>query len=152
METETNDKTPNCGGQVDAGDDTMDWEGCNDREGAMAAMQSGGLTGSTRPAVVCLCGSTRFKSEYEKANRDETLAGKIVLSIGCDFKSDDAIGLSENDKKRLDELHLRKIDLADEVLILNVGQYIGESTSRELEYARKHGKTVRFLESYADGL
>ena len=54
--------------------------------------------------------------------------------------------VTDEQKVKLDELHLRKIDLADEVLILNVGGYIGESTGRELAYARQHGKTIRFLE------
>src|SRR5205085_10771505 len=75
------------------------------------------LPGRRTPIIVCLCGSTRFGEAFRKANLEETLAGKIVLSIGCDFKSDDALGLTEADKERLDELHLRKIDLADEVLI-----------------------------------
>jgi cell division protein FtsB len=56
------------------------------------------------------------------------------------------VGITPEDKQRLDELHKRKIDLADEVLILNVGGYIGESTKSELEYARANGKTIRFLE------
>ena len=99
-----------------------------------------------KPTIVCLCGSTRFGEAFRKANLEETLKGKIVLSIGCDFKSDDALGLTEDDKKRMDELHLKKIDLADEVLILNVGGYIGESTRRELEYAKRNGKSIRFLE------
>lgn len=98
------------------------------------------------PTIVCLCGSTRFGDAFREANLRETLAGKIVLSIGCDFKSDQALGLTQEDKDRLDRLHLRKIDLADEVLILNVGGYIGESTTRELAYARSMGKPVRFLE------
>ena len=100
----------------------------------------------TWPTVVCLCGSTRFGEAFRNANLRETLAGKIVLSIGCDFKSDDALGLTDDDKRRMDALHLQKIDLADEVLILNVGGYIGESTERELTYARQQGKFVRFLE------
>ena len=99
-----------------------------------------------KPIIVCLCGSTRFSQAFREANLRETLAGKIVLTIGCEWHSDQALGLTEADKHRLDELHLRKIDLADEVLILNVGKYIGESTGRELEYARSQGKTVRFLE------
>jgi len=99
-----------------------------------------------RPIIVCLCGSTRFSEAFRTANLKETLNGKIVLSIGCDFKSDDALGLTEEDKVRLDELHLRKIDLADEVLILNVDDYIGESTRKELHYALKNGKQIRFLE------
>jgi hypothetical protein len=102
-----------------------------------------------RPTIVCLCGSTRFGEAFRKANFDETLAGRIVLSIGCDFKSDDALGLTAEDKVRLDQLHFRKIDLADEVLILNVDGYIGESTSNELAYAFWRGRKIRFLDEQA---
>lgn len=98
------------------------------------------------PTIVCLCGSTRFGDAFREANLQETLAGKIVLSIGCDFKSDQALGLTEKDKERLDELHLRKIDLADEVLVLNVNGYIGISTRHEIEYAEQQGKQIRYLE------
>jgi hypothetical protein len=103
-----------------------------------------------RPTIVCLCGSTRFSEAFHEANLRETLAGKIVLSIGCDFKSDKDLELAgqltQEDKVRLDELHLRKIDLADEVLILNVNGYVGESTHRELNYAIVHDKHIRWLE------
>lgn len=99
-----------------------------------------------RPTIVCLCGSTRFSEAFQKANFDETLAGRIVLTIGCDFKSDAGLGLTDADKVRLDELHKRKIDLADEVLVLNVGGYIGSSTRGEIEYATAQGKRVRYLE------
>lgn len=102
-----------------------------------------------RPIVVCLCGSTRFSDAFRAANLSETLAGRIVLTIGCDFKSDDALGLTKEDKERMDILHLRKIDMADEVLILNVGDYLGDSTLREIRYARYFGKRVRFLEPHA---
>ncbi len=105
-----------------------------------------------QPTIVCLCGSTRFSDAFHEANLRETLAGKIVLSIGCDFKSDADLQLAgeltAEDKARLDELHLRKIDLADEVLILNVGGYIGQSTLNELLYAQAHNKRIRFLEQY----
>ncbi len=102
-----------------------------------------------RPVIVCLCGSTRFHEAFRQANLRETLRLKIVLTIGCDFKGDDALGLSPTVKQQLDELHLRKIDLADEIVVLNVGGYIGQSTRREIAYARKYGKRVRFLESGA---
>jgi len=102
-----------------------------------------------RPTIVCLCGSTRFSEAFRKANLEETLAGKIVLTIGCDFKSDDALGLPPEMKEKLDELHLKKIDMAHEVLILNVDGYIGESTTRELVHALRQGKKVRFLEERA---
>jgi len=88
---------------------------------------------------------------YREANLRETLAGSIVLTIGCDTKSDDALGLTPQDKARLKILHLDKIDLADEVLVLNVGNYIGESTALEIEYARSRGKKVRFLETGQPG-
>lgn len=101
------------------------------------------------PLIVCLCGSTRFSDAFREANLRETLAGRIVLSIGCDFKSDQGLDLTEADKARLDELHLRKIDLADEILVLNVGGYIGESTRREIDYAMRIGRRVRYLESIA---
>jgi len=101
---------------------------------------------TARPIVVCLCGSTRFKEAFDQANLEETLAGRIVLSVGSYLRSDQELGLSPETKARLDELHLRKIHLADEVLVLNVGGYIGDSTRRELEYARQQGKRVRSLE------
>ena len=100
------------------------------------------------PTIVCLCGSTRFGDAFRAANLRETLAGKIVLTVGCDFKSDDALGLTAEDKCRLDRLHLHKIDLADEILVLNVGDYIGESTANEIGYARFRGKPLRFLEPF----
>lgn len=103
------------------------------------------------PTIVTLCGSTRFPEAFRRANLTETLAGRIVLSIGCDTKSDDALQLQPGDKERLDELHLAKVELADEVLILNVDGYIGESTRRELEHARRLGKLVRWLEPIRGG-
>lgn len=98
------------------------------------------------PLVVCLCGSGRFRDAFEQAEFDETLAGKIVLTIGCNCHDVARSEQLKQHKPMLDQLHLRKIDLADEVLILNVGGYIGESTRRELDYARTHGKRVRFWE------
>lgn len=102
--------------------------------------------------IVCLCSSTRFSEAYQRANLDHTLAGHIVLTIGCDMRTDAALfeGLPETTlnaiKAGLDVLHLDKIAMADEVHILNVGGYIGESTTRELVYAQQLGKKITFLE------
>jgi hypothetical protein len=104
------------------------------------------------PIRVCLCGSTRFMQAFQEANLRETLAGKIVLSIGCDTKSDHDLALGPVDKTALDLLHLFKIDLADEILVLNVGGYVGESTRREIDYARMQGKRVRWLEPMEEGV
>lgn len=99
----------------------------------------------TKPKIVCLCGSTRFGEAFRQASRSETLAGHIVLSVGL-LGHEEGLDMNGPVKAMLDELHLRKIDLADEVLFLNVGGYIGQSTARELAYAREAGKVVRFLE------
>lgn len=99
-----------------------------------------------KTTIVCLCGSTKFKQEFIQANFAETMAGKIVLTVGWFSHTDGNIFTpSLEEKIALDALHKRKIDLADEVLILNVGGYIGESTRSELEYAKAHGKTIRYL-------
>jgi hypothetical protein len=106
-----------------------------------------------RPTIVVLCGSTRFSDAFRQANLDLTLAGNIVLTIGCDMRSDAEVFAGYSDqglalvKARLDELHKRKIDLADEVLVLNVGGYVGESTRGEVEYAQELGRPVRYLEA-----
>lgn len=104
------------------------------------------------PPIVCLCGSTRFGKAFDDANCRYTLDGWIVLSIGCNMKSDSELfgHLPPEELARikagLDELHKRKIDLAGQVYVLNVGGYIGESTASEIAYAKAHGKSVIYLE------
>lgn len=92
--------------------------------------------------VVCLCGSTRFRDKFTEANRRETMAGRIVVAPGVFAHSGDP--LTDEDKRRLDELHLRKIDMADSVLVVNPGGYIGDSTRREIAYAERTGKQVDY--------
>lgn len=111
----------------------------------------------TRPTIVVLCGSTRFPEAFRKATATETLAGKIVVSIGCNMRTDtDLFGDLPDEqladiKTRLDELHKRKIDLADEVLVVSdASGYYGESTRSEIEYAEKVGKPVYYLEPPAE--
>lgn len=104
------------------------------------------------PEVVVLCGSTRFYDEFQKANYDLTMQGKIVLSVGFYPHSKakaghgEGVGHDSHEKTMLDELHKRKIDLADRVFVLNVGGYIGELTKSEIEYALDHGKPIDWLE------
>lgn len=99
-----------------------------------------------RPEIVVLCGSTRFSEAWAKARYDLTLAGKIVLTIGCDTYSDEGLGIPSEQKAKLDALHLRKIDLADRVLVLNMDGYLGASTKCEIAYANRHGKPVDYLQ------
>jgi hypothetical protein len=91
-----------------------------------------------RPQIVCLCGSTRFYEQFMEVNLSETIAGRIVLAPGFFVHRPDTplgrvVGCTPEQKVALDELHKRKIDLADEVYVLNVGGYIGESTRSEIE-------------------
>lgn len=108
-----------------------------------------------RPIVVCLCGSTRFWKEFQRASLSETLAGKIVLSIGAASGTDDDhfgnLPREEYDqvKEMLDRLHLHKIDLADEILVLSQDGYIGSSTRKEIDYAISVGRRVRWAEESA---
>lgn len=90
-----------------------------------------------RPEIVCLCGSMRFADEMREVNRDLTIAGAIVVAPG----DADAV-ITHEQKAALDALHLRKIDLADRVLVVNPDGYVGESTRREIDYARAAGKPV----------
>lgn len=100
-----------------------------------------------RPEIVCLCGSMRFADEMRAANRDLTLAGVIVLAPG-ELGSPGEVGEvpTAEQKAVLDALHLSKIDLADRVLVVNPGGYVGESTSREIAHARAGGKPVSFTD------
>lgn len=100
------------------------------------------------PTIVTLCGSTRFRDAYAKAYREESLAGKIVLSVGVLFHADDeSLRANGPEKVALDVLHFRKIEISDEILVLNVGGYIGESTMNEINYAKKLGKRIRYLQA-----
>ena len=99
--------------------------------------------------VVTLCGSTRFKDEFYKVQKELTLKGYIVISVGLYGHSGDTEvwenmdeGTLTKTKEMLDDMHKRKIDMADEIYVINVGGYIGESTKSEIEYAKKHEKNL----------
>lgn len=91
--------------------------------------------------IITLCGSTRFKSEFERINRILTLRGHIVLAPGV-FGHVDAIPLSPQEKQVLDELHLQKISMSQAIYVIDVDGYIGESTRSEIEYAKQYEKPV----------
>ncbi len=129
---------------------------------------------SERPLKVCLCGSTRFENAYKDALREETLKGRIVLSVGL-LGHGEGLDMDGPVKAMLDELPLRKIDEADCVRVVHqniavcsrcekptdshlrddgttrcCGQswkgkdYWGESTQREITYATLKGKPVHY--------
>lgn len=94
--------------------------------------------------VITLCGSTRFKQDFERVNKELTLAGNIVISVGCFGHSGDVF--TDEQKAMLDDIHKRKIDMADAIYVINKNGYIGSSTRSEIEYAREHNKEVYFME------
>lgn len=115
------------------------------------AFPTGGNRDFTRhPNIICLCGSTRFIEQFAIQTWELERKGNIVL--GCTLlpewycKTPSHFGEATGTKEQCDELHKRKIDLADEVLVLNIDGYIGDSTRSEIEYAVRTGKPVRYLE------
>lgn len=138
------------------------------------------MVGLSFPTIVTLCGSSRFKEAFERAAKIEELAGRLVFTIGFFGHHEPGFDMDEtkagSPKAKVDELHLRKIDLSDEILVINplchlcnrcgkpcevntklgcssccsapfgTGRYIGASTIREIEYAKRCGKVVRFFE------
>lgn len=152
-----------CGGKgyeyMDDGEGDVVAEGCDCRTYAQMLLQQMPegeqlvkriMSIERVPTIVCLCGSTRFYEEFQRANFRETMAGRIVLSVGfyphaVSKAHGEDVGITADEKTRLDDLHKRKIDLADEILVLNVNNYIGDSTRSEIEYAQSTGKRVRWL-------
>lgn len=102
--------------------------------------------------VITLCGSTRFKDAFMEAQKQLTLEGNIVISVGLFGHSGDDEVWTEGIKEMLDDMHKRKIDMADEIFVINVGGYIGASTRSEIEYAKATGKPVNYLEGLAQNI
>ena len=103
--------------------------------------------------VITHCGSTRFKEEFMEVQKRLTLEGNIVISVGLFGHSGDKEvwgnmdeGTLTRTKEMLDDMHKRKIDMADEIYVINVGVYIGSSTRSEIDYAKKPDKPGRYLE------
>lgn len=104
----------------------------------------------TVPKIVCICGSTRFATEIAAANEAESMAGNIVVAPSVNMHDAKYLDMPEGEresvKARLDALHLAKIDMATDVLVINKDGYIGDSTCREAIYAYRARKEIRWLE------
>ena len=96
--------------------------------------------------VITLCGSTRFKEDFIREQKRLSLAGNIVISVGLFGHSGDDEAWTENTKEMLDDMHKRKIDMADEIFVINKNGYIGQSTKSEIEYAINTNKKVNYME------
>ena len=107
--------------------------------------------------VITLCGSTRFKEAFMEAQKRLTLAGNIVISVGIfgHSENDDILKEMDDDtlektKIMLDDMHRCRIDMADEIYVINVNGYIGDSTKSEIAYAKATGKKINYLISPID--
>ena len=114
-----------------------------DKEVPMATMDDN----HKRMKVITLCGSTRFKEQFLEQQKRLTLEGNVVISVGLFGHSGDEEVWKPGTKEMMQMMHLQKIDMADEIFVINVGGYIGESTKREIAHAEQTGKPVRYLES-----
>jgi uncharacterized protein YkuJ len=97
--------------------------------------------------VITLCGSTKFKEQFEQTNAFLTLQGNIVISVAF-FEQSEGFEITKEQADILGEVHFRKIDISDEIFVIDVNGYIGDSTRKEIEYAGKKGKVVRY---YSNG-
>ncbi|HIT43919.1 TPA: hypothetical protein IAA91_03690 [Candidatus Avacholeplasma faecigallinarum] len=97
--------------------------------------------------VITLCGSTKFKDDFIKEQKRLTLQGNIVISVGLFGHCGDDEEWQEGTKEMLDDMHKRKIDMADEIFVINKNKYIGESTKSEIEYAKKTNKRITYMEN-----
>ncbi len=97
-----------------------------------------------KPEIVCLCGSTKFKEQFIAEARRLTLEGCIVLTCHV-FGHVEDFDMESEAKKKLDELHLHKIDMSDRVHIINFGGYIGMGTIDEINYARSKHKSITYM-------
>ena len=100
--------------------------------------------------VITLCGSTKFKDEFLREQKRLSLEGNIVISVGMFGHSGDSEVWANGVKEMLDDMHKRKIDMADEIFVINKGGYIGSSTKSEIEYAKKTNKKVNYMEPIKD--
>ncbi len=112
--------------------------------------RDGRRIGGPRPGIVVLCGSTRFYELFQQENYRLTMEGFIVLSVGfyahaADRAHGQTVGITPEQKFQLDDLHKRKIDLADRVFVIDPGGYIGDSTRSEIEYAEALGRPIEYL-------
>ena len=96
--------------------------------------------------IITLCGSIKFKNEFMKIQEKFTLEGNIVFTPNF-FNNIKKEEISLDTKKMLDEMHKQKIDMSDEIYVINCGGYIGESTKSEIEYAKTKGKKISYLEN-----
>ncbi|MDQ0258032.1 hypothetical protein J2S74_005495 [Evansella vedderi] len=93
--------------------------------------------------VITLCGSTKFKDQFEEVNKYLTLKGNVVISVGF-FEQSEGIDITKEQERLFEEIHRKKIDMSDEICVIDVDGYIGHSTNKEIRYAQAREKKVTY--------
>ena len=105
---------------------------------------------SRRFPVVTLCGSTRFKEDFIRAQEALTLAGNVVLTLGF-YEHAEGRTLDPDTEALLYDIHRQRMDMSDWIYVINRGGYIGPSTAGEIEYARSRGMRVEYMFPQPEG-
>ena len=135
------DPAPGCG------DHDLKCERCNLRFSAAETIPPMPKVDKCQYPIITLCGSTRFRDTFMEIQKELTLAGYIVISVGCfgHYETGEDVKRITENKEMLDAMHKRKIDMAEAIYVINPGGYIGDSTASEIKYAREHYKKVYYL-------
>jgi len=104
---------------------------------------------SDKTRKITLCGSTKFKTEFEVLNKQLTLEGNVVYSVAF-FGHADKILLTHEQKEILDDIHKKKIENSDGIFVIDVEGYIGSSTQSEIDYAKHTNKFIKYLSDFPD--
>lgn len=92
--------------------------------------------------IVTICGSMKFKDKMMEVAKDLEIKSKYIV-IQCVYCDD---RISKEEQEILAKIHYNKIEISDAIYVINVNGYIGNSTAKEIEYAKKLGKEVLYLE------
>lgn len=94
--------------------------------------------------IITLCGSLKFKKEMMIVAEKMALKGNCILTPVYSVLEN--YERTDEQLKKLKEAHFKRIELSDAILVINKDKYIGKSTNLEIEYARKLGKEIIYLE------
>ncbi len=90
--------------------------------------------------IITLCGSLKFKKEMMTVAEKMALKGYCVLTPVYPVLEN--MERTEEQLIKLKEAHFKRIELSDSILVVNVNNYIGDSTNLEIEYAKKLDKEI----------
>ena len=97
--------------------------------------------------VITLCGSMRFKKDMMKTAQELAIEGNCVLTPTYPVLED--VEITDEIREKLKEAHFKRIEMSDAIFVININNYIGESTKLEIEHAKKLGKEIVYYTEWA---